>query len=247
MLRLDIDLTDEQKAAMAAIPAGTWFTGVQYRNATSPLHPDRALAANNELKQQMVNDWLVAAVKGKRVLDLFSANGAFAITAALAGASEVVGVEFAEDRVRCAEFIASTIRTDCRISFRLGDVYKLTEYFTEPFDVVLCLGGLYHIADPAHVLRQIRAVTRERLIVQTSQVLDQRGNWAQFIVRRQDQTAKGKTSIRGGYGTWHCSPGCLRELLMHGGFNVQEERQPPKPKRKRFPWYLANCTTIAAY
>jgi SAM-dependent methyltransferase len=244
MLQLDIDLTDEQKTAMAAFPGTSWFTSVSYRNAKSPTHPDRALAENNAMKQSMVNDWVTAAVRGKRVLDLFSANGAFAIVAALAGAKEVVGVEFAEDRIKCAQFIAGTVRTDCRIEFKHGDVYKLPEYFPEPFDVTLCLGGLYHIADPAHVLRQIRAVTKEHLIVQTSQVLNNRGNWAQFKVRRQDRTSQGMTSIRGGYGTWYCTPECLRELLLHGGFNVLEERQPPRAKRRRFPWYLARCETI---
>jgi SAM-dependent methyltransferase len=244
MLQLDIELTDDQRAAMAAIPATSWFTHVRYRNAHSPMHPDSALAENNRMKQSLVNEWVAAAVRGKRVLDLFSANGAFSVFAALSGATEVVGVEFSEERVACAKFIAGTVRTDCRIEFRLGDVYRLTDYFSEPFDVALCLGGLYHIADPAHVLRQIRAVTKERLILQTSQVLNSRGNWARFVVRRQDRTAEGMTSIRGGYGTWHCTPACIREWLLHGGFNVIEERQPPRGQRKRFPWYVARCETI---
>ena len=243
-LRLETDLTPAQQAEMAGIPATSWFTSVAWRNAASPVHPDRRLAENNEMKQAMLNEWVAEAVRGRRVLDLFSANGAFSVFAALAGATEVVGVEFAEERVRCAEFVARTVRSDCRISFIHGDVYKLAEYFPAPFDVVLCFGGMYHVADPGHVLRQIRAVTRERLILQTSQVLFRRGNWAKFIVRRQDQTTAGLTSIRGGYGTWHCTPGCLRELLLHGGFEIVEERTPPWRKRKRFPWYLARCTPV---
>jgi tRNA (mo5U34)-methyltransferase len=43
--------------------------------------------------------------------------------------------------------------------------------------------------------------------------------------RRQDKTKDGYTSIRGGYGTWHYSPGCIRDLLRHGGFRITEERQ----------------------
>jgi tRNA (mo5U34)-methyltransferase len=239
-LSLDYALTPEQQREMAAIPATAWFTQVVFRNAQSPVHPQANLLANNDLKQEMTADWIRDSVAGKRVLDLFSANGAFALLAAQAGAREVVGVEFAEDRVACARFLASTLKTDCKIEFRLGDVYRLTDMFSEPFDVVLCLGGLYHVADPAHVLRQVGQLTRERLIVQTSQVLSLPGNWAKFVIRREARV--GMTSIRRGYGTWRYTPGCLRQLLHHGGFDIVEERRPPRAKRRRFPWYLALCT-----
>ena len=221
-LQLDIALTDGQKKAMAAIPATSWFTQVVYRNARSPLHPHPQLAENNELKLLMVRAWIAAAVPGKRVLDLFSGNGVFSVVAALAGAREVTGAEFAEDRVRCAEFVASTLQSDCRFEFKLGDVYRIAEYFTEPFDVVLCFGGLYHIADPVFILRQIGRL------------------------RRRDRTKEGLASIRAGSGTWHYSRGCVRELLRHGGFRVREERRPSWRKRRRFPWYLADCEPMAA-
>jgi tRNA (mo5U34)-methyltransferase len=243
-LKLDIELTPGQIEAMAAIPSESWFTQVIYRNAKSPLHPDPQLAENNNLKQAMVADWIAKSVKGKRVLDLFSANGAFSVMAALEEAAEVVGVEYSEERVKCAVFVASTVQTDCKISFKNGNIYNITDYFSEPFDVVVCLGGLYHIADPALVLRQIRSLTKERLVLQTSQVLPLPGNWAKFIVRRKDRNREGLTSIRGGYGTWHYSPGCLRELLLHGGFRILEEQQPVWTKRLRFPWYLAFCEPL---
>lgn len=199
-LKLDIDLSEDQKARMAEIPATAWFTQVSFQNAASPVHPVAALAENNELKLSMVRDWIAEAVPGKRVLDLFAGNGVFSVVAAQAGAREVVGVEFAEERVRCAEFVASTLRSDCRFVFKQGDVYRIAEYFCEPFDVVLCLGGLYHVADPAFILRQIGQLTRERLILQTSQLLSFPGNWAQFRLRK-DRTREGLTSLRGGAGT----------------------------------------------
>jgi 2-polyprenyl-3-methyl-5-hydroxy-6-metoxy-1,4-benzoquinol methylase len=239
-LKLDIDLSEDQKARMAELPATAWFTQVVFRNAASPVHPVAALVENNELKLSMVRDWIAEAVPGKRVLDLFAGNGVFSVVAAQAGAREVVGVEFAEDRVRCAEFVASTLRSDCRFVFKHGDVYRLTEYFRERFDVVLCLGGLYHVADPALILRQIGQLTKERLILQTSQVLSVPGNWAKFRLR-QDRTREGLTSLRGGSGTWWYSPECVRSLLAHGGFRIIEERRPRWRARRRFPWYLAKC------
>lgn len=246
-LKLDIELTSSQKEAMAAIPDTAWFTQVIYRNAESPLHPDCFgvhLAEKNVAKQALVNDWIARSVKGKRVLDLFSANGAFSAIAAMAGAREVVGVEFSQERIRCAEFVASTLRTDCSISFRKGDVYKIAEYYKEPFDVILCLGGLYHVADPALLLREMGGLTRECLILQTDHVLPYRGNRAKFVVRRKNWTGQGMTSIRSGYGTWHYSRKCLHELLLHGGFRVLEERQPRGWGRRRLPWYAARCEPL---
>lgn len=76
-LRLDFELTESEKTAMGAIPATSWFTQIIYRNAESSIHPNRRLVNNNEMKQAMVSDWVVESVKGKRVLDLFSANGGF--------------------------------------------------------------------------------------------------------------------------------------------------------------------------
>jgi tRNA (mo5U34)-methyltransferase len=245
-VRIDAVLTDNQIKEMKAIPPNSWFTQFIFTNMKSPDHPKKSLAINNKMKQDMVNDWISKYVKGKRVLDLFSANGGFSIIAALSGAKTVVGLEFSKERIECAEFVTRIINPtlDCEIVFTHGDVYCLKDYFKEPFDVVLCLGGLYHVADPAYILRQIRSVTKERLIVQTSQVLPRKGNWARFVVRTKDKTADGLTSIRERYGTWHYSIDCIRELLLHGGFKVIEERIPPKKKRNRFPWYIANCEIL---
>ena len=242
-VRLDMTISNSQVEAFNAIPATSWFTQFVFRNASSPSHPNPSLERNNEIKQVMVNDWIVGAVAGKRVLDLFSGNGGLSVVAALAGAKEVVGVEFSEERVRCAQLVARTVqpKLDGKLRFVQGDIYNIDDLFNEPFDVTLCLGGLYHIADPALILRKIAALTDERMILQTSHVLHFPGNWARFKVRRHDQTAIGMTSLRAGQGSWHFSAGCLRELLLHAGFEVTDERRPSIAKRWRFPWYAANC------
>ena len=243
-LHLDFDLSPAQQDEMRKIPATPWFTNIIFRNAASPVHPDAKLVANNDMKLKMTEDWIRQSVKGKTVLDLFSANGAFSILAAEAGAKKVVGVEFSEERVECARWLASTVKSDCDIEFIVGDVYKLREYFTEPFDIVLCLGGLYHIGDPPFVLEQIGHLTRETLLVQTSQVLSLPGNWAKFRIRRYVEA--GKTSIRKGFGTWYATPGCIREWIEHGGFDILEERTPGRRERRRFPWYLAKCVPLGS-
>lgn len=246
-LKLEFELSMAEKERMTRIPPQAWFTQVVWRNATSPWHPDATdLDTNHDFKRHLVLPWITECVKGKRVLDLFCANGAFSFEASLAGAKEVVGMEFSPDRVECAQFIASTFtgKTNCCApSFVTGNVYDLARIFTGPFDVVLALGGLYHIADPPYVLTQIRSLTRERLIVQTHNVLNKRGNWGAFLIR-QDKTARGLTSIVGGRGVWHFSVGCFESILHHADFRILESRRPSLFKRRRFPWYCASAEPI---
>jgi len=241
-LKFDFDLTAAEKEQMARISDKFWFTQVAWRNAASPEHPEsKHLGANHEFKRATVLPWIRESVKGKRVLDLFCANGAFSFEAALAGAKEVVGVEFSPERVACAQFVASTFKgkTDCAIPrFLCGNAYELPRYFSEPFDIVMAFGGLYHIADPPYILTQLRALTKERLIVQTSSILNKRGNYAKFVIRK-DQTKRGLTSVVGGRGVWFFSPTCFENMLQHAGFKIVESHRPSWLKRKQFPWYSA--------
>jgi hypothetical protein len=103
---------------------------------------------------------------------------------------EYLGMEFSPERVQCAQFIASTLNGKGSPMFATGDVYDLAKLFSEPFDIVLCLGGLFHIPDPPHVLTLIRALTKQRLIVQTSSILPKRGNVAKFVLR-EDRRDRG--------------------------------------------------------
>jgi len=225
------------------MPAAGWFTAVDFRNAISPRHPDPigTLGDNNEMKRRLVMPWIAEGVRGKRVLDLFCANGTFSVEAGLAGAREVVGVDYSPERIECARFLASTVedKIDCAFTFVSGDIYELPRLVTGPFDVVLAFGGLYHVADPAFVLRKIRALTRERLIVQTSNIINLPGTWGRFEVRRTDGSAHGRTSIRPGHGAWRLSVGCFEALLRHARFHVVESTRPPWLARRRYPWYCA--------
>jgi 16S rRNA G966 N2-methylase RsmD len=241
MLSLDFMLTSEELAEMSRIPAASWFTRVKFANGISPRCPESSfLDANHEMKKRMMLPWIRENVGNKRVLDLFSANGAFAVECALAGAKEVVGMEFDEGRIKCAEFLGRVLERNGipAPKFCLGDVYSLSKSVSEPFDIVLCMGGLYHIADPPYVLSQIRQIMREKLIIQTAGILPGRKNKATFYIR-QDGTARGLTSIRGGMGVWQFSVPCFQSMLAHAGLRVLADQQPDFWSRRRYPWYCA--------
>lgn len=243
MLKFDLELDDRERAALAATDPGDWFTKMVFANAESPTHPEAAkLDANNELKRELLEDWIADVAPGNNVLDLFAANGGFSFLAAQGGASEVLGMELSPGRVEAATTVAHILAAHdalpCKVDFQVGNVYGTDRRFQEPFNVTLNLGGLYHIADPPFVLDQFRLVTRDWMIFQTSAVLPGKNNFARFVVR-QDATDRGLASVRGGRGTWHFSVECLRNFLRHAGFEVVDERQPKRSDRKRFPWYCA--------
>lgn len=246
MLNLNVSLIQDEFADMSNIRPNAWFTQVKFANGLSPRCQEAAtLDANHEMKKKLMRPWIKENIRGKRVLDLFSANGAFAFECALAGAREVVGVEFDEDRVRCAQFVAGVLRRNGMVApqFYVADVYNIADRFPEPFDVVLCMGGLYHIADPPYILTQIRKLTREKVILQTSGILPGADNRATFVIR-EDQTAKGLTSLRGGKGAWMVSVPCFRAILTHAGFRLLKDAQPEPSQRERFPWYCALAGVI---
>lgn len=90
--------------------------------------------------------------RGRRVLDAFCYSGGFALHAARAGASEVVGVDVSESAVSLAQANARNNGLS-NVSFLQGDVFEVLASMAdagEQFDVV--------VLDPPKFARQRRAV-----------------------------------------------------------------------------------------
>ncbi len=164
MLTIDATLTPEEISRLGAVDPGAWFTQVCFNNTATPSHPHSArLEANNEFKQRQILDLMRGIVPGRRVLDTFCANGVFSFRAAQLGAESVVGVDFEQRRVEAGTLVAELAREHGQpwdVSFESLDMYDVGRRFEGTmFDVVLCLGGLYHVADPPYILSQLRRLT----------------------------------------------------------------------------------------
>jgi 2-polyprenyl-3-methyl-5-hydroxy-6-metoxy-1,4-benzoquinol methylase len=250
-VRLDVELTSEELERIAATDPRWWFTQFRFANGDSPRHPGfPLLEANNEFKRGMVLDWVERVAPGARVLDTFCANGAFSFEAARLGAARVLGVDFEQPRIECARLVSEMLAAHGWASvpeFRPGEVYRLEETTAgERFDAVLCLGGLYHVADPVLVLRRLREAveTGGHLVLQTSRLVWVPGQWARFAVREEDRRGAGLASHRAGAGVWHLSPGALGAMLRVAGFRVLETRRPPVAKRRKFRWFAALALAV---
>lgn len=242
-VRFDVELTPEQREALAATDPRWWFTRFEFGDVASPAHPRiERLEMSNAWKRAMVEPWLARLAPGKRVLDVFCANGGFSYEAARLGAAEVLGVDYDPDRIECARFVSGLLDGAVRPlpRFEMGDVYRLAETVPEAFDLTLVLGGLYHVADPVLVLRNLRAATSEHMIFQTSRVLRFPGSWAKFItVRRTVDRTEGSA------GVWKLSPTAIETMLRYAGFEIVERLSVPRLNwRRRVPWYGAVCRAV---
>jgi SAM-dependent methyltransferase len=122
---------------------------------------------------------LVADVAGTdfgslRVLDLGCLEGLYSIELAKRGA-EVVGIEGREANIAKARFAKEALGLDT-VEFAQDDVRNLRGEAYGEFDVILCLGLLYHLEaeDVFALLEQIGELSRRMAIVDTHVALSGR-------------------------------------------------------------------------
>ena len=141
-----------------------------FRHVSSP-H-----ALNQPVKEQHLMTLLESALldlgDGPACLELFSADGYYSCRIkALSARARIVGVELDPEQVRRAEVI--TKRLDFQdVVYRREDAGDFLETSSDAFDLVLCAGGLYHLADPLRLLRALERAGRRFLVVQSVVTLE---------------------------------------------------------------------------
>jgi 2-polyprenyl-3-methyl-5-hydroxy-6-metoxy-1,4-benzoquinol methylase len=103
-----------------------------------------------------------------RVLDLGAYEGGFSLEMASQGAS-VVAVEARDAHVAKIQFAADLLDLDARLKVIHADVRDLDLEKLGDFDVVLCLGLLYHLEAPAcfELVEAVAAVCRHLAVFET--------------------------------------------------------------------------------
>jgi len=106
--------------------------------------------------------------EGKRVLDIASHDGRWSFAALSVGAAHVTGIEGRPELVAAAEdnMKAYDISPD-RYSFRAADIFAALADDDQHFDVVMCLGFLYHTLRYNELLFRIAQTGPEYVIVDT--------------------------------------------------------------------------------
>jgi len=107
--------------------------------------------------------WVPADLTGKTVLEVGCNAGFFSIEMKKRGAARVVGIDIMPHVIAQARFPSA--RLGQPIELRQTSVYDLAPLGA--FDIVVCLGVLYHLKHPLYALEQIAAACRSTLYFQS--------------------------------------------------------------------------------
>jgi SAM-dependent methyltransferase len=109
------------------------------------------------------------SLAGKRVLDLGCNAGFWSLKAMEAGADYVLGIDGRQMHVDQANLVFEVNQVDrSRYEFRTANLF--TEDFSgeRPFDIVLCLGLMYHVSKTVELIERASSVNTDVLIIDTA-------------------------------------------------------------------------------
>ncbi|HYC14598.1 MAG TPA: methyltransferase domain-containing protein [Stellaceae bacterium] len=99
-------------------------------------------------------------IAGRTAIDVGCGPGHYAIALARAGASDVLGLDFASGMIDLARRNAATAGVEARCRWEYGDF--LTHPISSTFDYAVVMGFMDYIADPARVVARVLQLTRRR-------------------------------------------------------------------------------------
>lgn len=108
------------------------------------------------------------SLKGKRVLDLGCNSGFWSLCAIQEGADFVLGIDARRIFVEQANFVFEVKEVDrSRYNFIAKNLFNINFREIGIFDIVLCLGLLYHVYKPMSLLEKIAEVNNDILAIDT--------------------------------------------------------------------------------
>src|SRR5918993_493320 len=161
---------EEIRQKIASFPR--WHYQFDLRGNLTPIHKKPRVNRHTQRKTHFF-DPLVrlfgGSLEGKRVLDLASNAGYWSLASIEAGANYVLGIEGRQMHVDQASFVfdIKEVERD-RYEFVMGDIFKTDFRQFGTFDVVLCLGLMYHISKPMELMEKISEVNDDILVVDTT-------------------------------------------------------------------------------
>ena len=110
-------------------------------------------SGKNLMKWARLEPILGVLIPGKRVLDIGCNDGFYSIMCKKKGASEVVGIDIDPLRIKKANFLKEIFEME-NIKFISKNFFRI-DNIPQQFDIVLCLGLLHRVSDPASLLTKI--------------------------------------------------------------------------------------------
>ena len=148
-----------------------WHYQFDLRGHLTPIH-DPTRVNRHEQRKRYFFDPLVELVggslEGKRVLDLGCNAGFWALHSVNSGCDHVFGIDGRETHIDQANFVFEALNVEPgRYEFATGNVFDVDLARHGPYDVVLLLGLLYHVAKPVELIELASAVCSDLLVIDT--------------------------------------------------------------------------------
>lgn len=161
---------EEIRQKIASFPR--WHYQFDLRGNPTPIRrKDRANRHEQRKKHffDPVVELFGGSLAGRRVLDLASNAGFWSLNSIEAGCDYVLGVEGRQMHVDQANFVfeVKEVERD-RYDFIVGDIFRTDLRQFGKFDVVLCLGLMYHVSKHVNLLEKISEVNDDILVVDTT-------------------------------------------------------------------------------
>lgn len=165
---------------------------------------------------------------GRRVLDIGTRDGFFAFECERRGA-EVVAVDSVS--LETTGFGVAAELLGSRVRYQHRSIWDLSREADGEFDVVLCLGLLYHLRDPLAALNLVRSLCRGVLYLETAILEPSRagafdgiGAWSAAVPQFDEtplmQFLPGAIANNDPTNFWLPNRACLKAMLEESNFVV---------------------------
>lgn len=150
-----------------------WHYEIDLGNGVhTPIHDPTKVNRHNQRKSYFF-DYLVkragGSLKGLRVLDLGCNAGFWSMHCLENGAAHVTAIDARDMHIKQAALVFDCLGySSSRYNLTHGDVFQTDLRRLGPFDIVLCLGLLYHVANPHLLLQSVFELAPTHVIIDTS-------------------------------------------------------------------------------
>ena len=150
----------------------TWHYRFDLKGNLTPIHQEDRVNRHRQRKEYFFDPLvhlLGGSLAGKRVLDLGCNAGFWSLCAAEAGCDYVLGLDGRQMHIDQANLVfeVNEIEND-KYDFIAGNLFDVDLRRFGTFDVVLCLGLMYHISKHVDLMEKISEVNSDVLLIDTT-------------------------------------------------------------------------------
>lgn len=160
---------EEIKRKIESFPR--WHYRFNLKGNVTPIFDEKHISRHRQRRKYFFDplvELFGGTLKGKRVLDLGCNAGFWSLHAIANGCDFVLGVDGRQMHLDQANFVFEVNEVEqSRYNFISGNIFDLDFQQFGAFDVVLCLGLMYHVSKPMNLMELINEVNSDVLVIDT--------------------------------------------------------------------------------